>query len=194
MEGRASIDYRCTRCHMRPPAFGKARALSVYRRAQGAPAGLLESIILRHKYAREQSLGRALTELLDEPLPLDLTEYNLVVPVPLHPTRLRWRRFNQSALLARAIAVEGHLALDLKTLVRVTFTQPQTSNDLAQRRRNVRNAFAVTGATAVRGKAILLVDDVITTGATADECAKTLLAAGARLVDVLAVARVIGQD
>jgi len=114
-----------------------------------------------------------------------------VIAVPLHWRRLWWRGFNQAALLAAEIAGRLELALDTSALVRVRWTAPQTARDHDERRRNVRRAFAVRHAPRVAGRRILLVDDVMTTGATADECARTLIGAGARRVDVFTLARVL---
>jgi len=148
-------------------------------------------MIRRHKYGLDQSMGRALAECLGERLPLAGGQYDLVVPVPLHPKRLRWRGFNQAALLAAEVARRLECELDATSLVRVVATPPQTANDLETRRRNVRHAFAVRRAARVANRRVLLVDDVMTTGATANECARTLRAAGARSVDVFTLARVL---
>jgi ComF family protein len=111
--------------------------------------------------------------------------------VPLHRTRLRWRGFNQAALLGVALARRLNCPLDVATLARVHSTPSQTARDRAERRRNVRDAFAVRRPLRVAGQRVLLVDDVMTTGATADECARMLRAAGARRIDVLTLARVL---
>jgi len=111
--------------------------------------------------------------------------------VPLHPSRLRWRGFNQAALLAAPVARRLGCKLDVRSLIRVVATTPQTAKDIQTRRRNVRNAFAVRRPGRIANRRVLLVDDVMTTGATANECARTLRAAGARSVDVLTLARVL---
>jgi ComF family protein len=122
----------------------------------------------------------------------------LIVPVPLHPKRLRWRGFNQSLLLAHALRdtwrqsglpVPPILATGL---ARIRETQPQMELTGVERRVNVAGAFTVPGHAQhrIRGARVLLVDDVATTGATLRECAAALLAAGAERVDAMAVARV----
>jgi ComF family protein len=111
--------------------------------------------------------------------------------VPLHPRRLWWRGFNQAALLAMTIARRLDQPTDLKSLVRIKMTTPQTSKDHDARHRNVRRAFAVARPGRIKGQRVLLVDDVMTTGATVDECARVLIAAGAARVDVLTLARVL---
>ena len=187
-------DGRCGRCREAPPAFDSARAITRYRASgtdfAGGGSSAFATLLRRHKHGLDQSLGRALAEYIDAAPPIDAGAYDLVIPVPLHRRRLRWRGFNQAALLGAALARRLKCPLDAATLARIRSTPPQTARDRAQRVRNVRNAFAVLRPTRVAGRRILLVDDVMTTGATADECARVLHAAGARRVDVLTLARV----
>jgi ComF family protein len=181
---------RCRHCAIAPPAFDSARAITRYRAgADGSNA--VASLLRRHKYGLDQSLSRALAEYLDASLPLDAGSYDVVMPVPLHRTRLRWRGFNQAALLGATLARRLRCPLDVTTLARTRHTPPQTARDRAERARNVRGAFAVRRPARVAGRRILLVDDVMTTGATADECARVLRAAGAERIDVLTLARVL---
>jgi ComF family protein len=180
----------CQRCTSSPPRFSAARAITRYSFAD-EERQTVAMIIRRHKYGRDQSLSHALAECLRDPLPLAENDYDLVIPVPLHRGRLRWRGFNQAALLGIAVARRLRRPLDLSTLTRVRPTAPQTAQNHDERRRNVRAAFAVKRPQRVANRRVLLVDDVMTTGATADECARTLLAAGARRVDVLILARVL---
>jgi ComF family protein len=139
----------------------------------------------------DQSLALALAECLGDKLPIADEDYDIVIPVPLHRGRLRWRGFNQAALLASAVARRLERPLDVTTLVRMRATPPQTSAGHRERQLNVRRAFAVKRPARVANPRVLLIDDVMTTGATVDECARTLLAAGARRVDVLTLARVV---
>jgi ComF family protein len=118
-------------------------------------------------------------------------EYDLLIPVPLHAARLRWRGFNQSLLLARELASAWQMSANPFVLRRCRSTPPQVGLDERARRRNVRGAFEVADRASVKGRAVLLVDDVFTTGATVNECAVTLRRAGARYVDVLVLARVL---
>jgi len=111
--------------------------------------------------------------------------------VPLHPRRLRERGFNQAALLAHEIARRTDRACCADALVRRQDTVPQAGLSAAARRRNVRAAFAVRRKASVAGRTVTLVDDVVTTGATALACGRELLAAGAREVRLLSVARVV---
>jgi ComF family protein len=168
-----------------------ARAAARYRPGQGEENQMVASIIRRHKYGLDQSLTHALAECLGDPLPIGDADYDLVIPVPLHLSRLRWRGFNQAALLGIAVARRLRRPLEMTNLVRVRATAPQTHESSDDRLRNVRNAFAVKHPKRIANRRILLVDDVMTTGATADECARTLLAAGARRVDVLTLTRAV---
>jgi ComF family protein len=180
----------CLRCSNNPPTYGRARALFCYNPAADAPPDILGSVIRRHKYGPNQALGAVLAALLEEGLPVD-PDYDLVIPVPLHRRRLFKRGFNQSALLASAVTRKLGCRLDITALVRLVATPPQTAQDLESRRRNVHNAFAVSYPERVAGRKVLLVDDVLTTGATANECARVLRAAGAGAVDVLTIARAL---
>ena len=121
-----------------------------------------------------------------------LREAELLVPVPLHPRRLRARRYNQSALLARAIARQAGIPAVLDALCRVRATASLQGKSPAARRAELKDAFALrpVRAAVVAGRRVLLIDDVLTTGATADGCARTLLAGGAAQVDLLVAARV----
>lgn len=181
----------CRACTQSPPHFGRARAVARYRPGISEDGQVVPSIIRRHKYGRDQSLSHALAQCLGESLPLNSDDYDLVIPVPLHRRRLRWRGFNQAALLGVAVARKMDCRLDVATLARIRDTPPQTWQDRAQRRQNVRGAFAVTRPHRIVNRSLLLVDDVMTTGATLDECARTLLAAGTRRVDVFTLARAV---
>lgn len=180
----------CIRCSKNPPEFGQARALFLYRTSTDTRPDVLGSIIRRHKYGPNQALAAVLAELLDEQLPLE-PEYDLIVPVPLHRRRLFWRGFNQSALLAAVLTRKLRCPLEVSALIRVRATPSQTAQDVDSRRRNVHNAFAVRYPERVANQRILLVDDVLTTGATANECARVLRQSGAAAVDVMAIARAL---
>lgn len=180
----------CRGCSASPPAFTQARAITRYR-ADDENHAPVPAMIRRHKYGRDQSLTHALAECVGEPIPLAENDYDLVVPVPLHRTRLRWRGFNQAALLGVAIARRIGRPLDTGSLIRARATSSQTAKDRQARHRNVHNAFRVRRPARIANRRILLIDDVMTTGATVDECARALLAAGARRVDVLTLARVL---
>lgn len=143
----------------------------------------------RLKYGRDVSLAPPLAAVLAERAPK--ADHDLILPVPLHRSRLQWRGFNQSLLIARGLPPGAGGRLDRWTLARRRATPPQVGLGERERRKNVRKAFVVTRADAVRTARVLLVDDVMTTGATADECARVLRRAGAREVDVLVLLRAL---
>jgi ComF family protein len=140
-----------------------------------------------HEEALAWRLGRVLGQLALARQVRDKT-YDLVVPVPLHVTRLRKRGYNQSAWLAKSLAKQQGLAWDPFVLRKVSRTPVQTGLPRDQRLKNVRNSFAVD-SDQVAGKRILLVDDVYTTGATLEACARVLKKAGAKEVDTSVIAR-----
>lgn len=167
-----------------------ARACATYV-ASAPESAPLKRALQRYKYVPDVSLAPALGRLLLAHCPLTPVSYDVLVPVPLHIRRLRWRGFNQAQLLARHVARQHRLPLDPFSLERARATDPQVELDDDARRRNVAGAFVVPDPARVRGRRVLLVDDVYTTGATANECSRTLLRAGARHVDVLVLARAI---
>jgi ComF family protein len=186
------VDHRCSRCLTHAPEFGRARACAIYDAADGVEHPL-KSVLQRYKYGREVSLARPLGRLLAERCPLPVGAYTVLMPVPLHLARLRWRGFNQAQFLAQGLARQAGIPLDPFSLERVRPTRPQVELNEAERRRNVRHAFRVRRADGVRGQRVLLIDDVYTTGATVDECSRELMRAGAAQVDVLALARAVLQ-
>jgi ComF family protein len=175
----------CTSCLARPPAYDTARALGLYLSGPGVLNPLARAVraLKFHGHrAAGASLGIALVGLV--PAAGDPT---VVVPVPLHVDRLRERGYNQAVLLARALAPAAGLRLRARALMRVRPTPSQAHLDAAARRANLSGAFIARARLA--GTAVVLVDDVLTTGATADACATALRAAGATRVDVLTVGR-----
>ena len=116
---------------------------------------------------------------------------DLIIPVPLHPRRLRWRGFNQSVLLGREVGRAWGIPLDPFVLTRKTETVPQSTLTLKERRPNVRGAFSISPRRSVENLRLLLVDDIYTSGATVNECTRVLLHSGAREVQVLTLARTV---
>jgi ComF family protein len=180
---------RCAACLARPRAFGRARAAALYDEHS-------RDLILAFKHADRVELaglfagwiGRAAADLL--------AEADAIAPVPLHPARLIHRRYNQAAEIARPLARRHGLTYLPDALVRRRATDSQGGKSGAGRRRNVAGAFHAPKGRArqVEGRRILLIDDVLTTGATAEACAKALLAAGAASVDLAVIARVREAD
>jgi len=127
------------------------------------------------------------------PFPAEPEEVSslMIMAVPLHPKRLREREFNQSILLAREISKALKLPLILNNLQRIRWTRPQIELKGKERLMNVKGAFTLRDPKEVKGKSILLIDDVYTTGATVQECSKVLKKAGAEKIYVLTLARVV---
>jgi ComF family protein len=150
----------------------------------------VRALVHGFKYEHRRELARYFARTIVAALPSEEC-FDLIVPVPLHWTRRIARGYNQSALLARAIGRSTRAPVALRVLVKRRRTADQTSLDIAARRRNVRTAFAVRKARAgfLSGLRVLLVDDVLTTGATAGACARVLREAGASRVFVAAIAR-----
>jgi len=179
----------CSSCLHHPPHFASARAAALYRPAHPGlnPPAPLALAIQGLKYARRRALADALGQLLAERYPFAPTA--LLVPVPLHITRLRERGFNQALLLARRLGRARGLAVASRALVRTRATHAQPGLAAAARRTNLANAFALRPGSAIAEREVVLIDDVLTTGATADACATVLSAAGAARVDVYTVGR-----
>ncbi|MFC3068992.1 ComF family protein [Phenylobacterium soli] len=176
---------RCAACLARPRAFDAARAACLYDEASREP-------ILKLKHADRPDLGELFSLWIGRAARDLVVEADAVAPVPLHALRLLKRRYNQAAEIARPLARREGLAYLPDALVRRRATESQAGKSGSGRRRNVAAAFVVPAARRrqVEGKHILLIDDVMTTGATAEGCARALKAAGAARVDVAVVARV----
>lgn len=172
----------CGRCQRHPPAFDALIPLYPY----DFP---VDQMIQHLKYAHQLALadwfGRQLADVCRH------TGADLVIPLPLHPRRLAERGFNQSVEIARSLARGLDLPLDLNACSRRRDTAPQAGLSLLARRRNMHNAFAC--ACDLTGRHVLLIDDVVTTGATVGECARTLKLHGARQVTVATVARTLND-
>ena len=142
------------------------------------------------KYRGKVSLAKSLGQLMLAALPVAV-EIDLVIPVPLHPSRLREREFNQSLLLADQVAKHLGRPLSFTNLVRTAPSEPQSTLSRKERMKNLRRAFAVRRPESIARKRVLLIDDVLTTGTTVNECAKVLRTAGAEAVFVLTLARTV---
>jgi ComF family protein len=171
----------CGECLRTPPPFAGARAALRY-------AAPVDRLLPHLKFHAGLAQGRLLAQLLLQAWPQWPDPVDLLLPLPLHRSRLGQRGYNQALELARPLARAWQRPLAPDALRRVRATAAQSELDAAQRRRNVRGAFAADAAL-VAGRRVLLIDDVITTGATLREAAATLLAAGAAEVRVLAAAR-----
>jgi ComF family protein len=171
----------CQSCATESPAYAWARAATAYD-------GVVRDALHAFKFGGKRALARPLAALIVETLGDHASdEIDALVPVPLAPARERERGFNQAELLAERLAPALDVPVE-RWLRRTRATSPQTELSATERRANVRGAFRASAA--VDGRAVAIVDDVLTTGATVSECARALAAAGARRVGVLTVARV----
>ncbi len=178
---KVAADDLCARCRTSPLQIERIRAAVYFE-------GALREAIHHLKYKGHTALVKPLGNLMathwqQHPMPADV-----VVPVPLHATRLHERGYNQAALLARELAQQAGLTLDEKTLVRKRATAPQVKLSARERRKNVHDAFCCCNDELAR-KRVLLIDDVCTTGATLEACAIALHESGVRSVQALTLAR-----
>lgn len=174
----------CGNCHKNPPSYDKAIAAGPYE-------GVLAEAIKLFKYKKKIHVGRALAHSII-PLSPPLEKGDFVMPVPLHPSRLREREFNQSAILAAGIGDKLGIPVLTDILLRERHTRPQVELDMKARRKNVVGAFSIQKGEMIIDKDIILVDDVYTTGSTVNECAKALKKNGAGMVYVVTIARMVG--
>jgi len=183
---REGENHLCSECLIQKKYFQKARAFGVY------DGSLMEAIHLL-KYGKRASLSRPLSAIARETFfqYWSVNAIDLLVPVPLHIKRLRERGFNQAHLLIRRWAKQERIQFDAITLCRTRWTEPQTILSRTERQKNIKGAFSLRHPEKIKGKRILLVDDVYTTGATVNECARVLMKAGAEFVDILTLARAV---
>ena len=149
----------------------------------------MESLIHQLKYNNRQDVGEQLGELLAKAVANQIPELDVIIPVPLHPKKEKKRGFNQSVCIAKGLSKELELPILTNAFVRTRNTETQTKKSRIDRFANVSNAFAVIDSEQIKGKRIVLLDDVITTGSTAVTCAEVLFAAGADEVFIAAVAK-----
>ena len=177
-----SVEFNiCPRCHQRQHLVSRARAIGEYD-------GPLRAVIHALKYDGHRSLARPLARLMTVSGASVLRDADVAVPVPLHRSRKRTRGFNQAAEIARYLAIPA-----IPALKRTRATTSQTDLPAEARHANVRNAFTVRRGVDLKGRVLVLVDDVSTTGATLEACAQVLLDAGAREVRALTAARVVSR-
>jgi ComF family protein len=179
----------CEGCRRHPPAWDRGAAAVVYD-------GVARRVVLALKHGDRLDTVGPLAAWMAAAGPRLLAEADLIAPTPLHWRRLLSRRYNQSAELAKRLGRIAGRPVVVDLLTRTRATRPQEGMDRAARAANQAGAFAVSRRrqAAVEGRAVLLVDDVLTSGATLSACADCLRAAGAARVDVLALARVAFAD
>lgn len=173
----------CLECQQHP-----LTSLDSIRSAAFFEFGSIRDVIHKFKYNDLYVLGKSLASMLATCYTINQMKADIIVPVPLHKSRLRERGYNQSAILAKALARLLHLPVEDKTLIRFRKTQSQMTLNAKDRQNNVTNAFSCRNDL-LTTKSVLLIDDVCTTGATLDACATALKASGAKAVHGLTVAR-----
>jgi ComF family protein len=175
----------CAACAARTPSFDRARAACIYDEHA-------RDLILKLKHADRTDLAGLFAHWIARAAADILPDQDAIVPAPLHPLRLLSRRYNQAAEIARPLARLSGIRYFADPVVRVRHTPSQGGKSADGRRRNMAGAFVVPARwrAKVAGKRILLIDDVLTTGATAEGCARALKAAGAARVDLAVIARV----
>ncbi len=181
------VDHWCGNCLARHYAFDLARSLFLYRPPLST---LIRSLKFGGHLTGISTLGAltARSELLGR-----FGEPDLILPVPLHQTRLRERGFNQALVIARGCFPQWKIRIKVDLLVRRRSTLPQTLLTGKERRGNLKNVFDLAHASKVAGKQVLLVDDVFTTGSTVDECSRVLRSAGAARIEVFTLARSLSR-
>ena len=172
----------CAACLARPPRIARTRAAVAYDE-------LSRSLAIRLKYGGKVAIARTMARYM-APLVAEGAD-QLLVPVPLHRSRLWGRGFNQSALVARALSRQLGMRMDVLVLKRVRRTPPLKGMSPVQRRKAVAGAFRVRAKHGIAGKTVILIDDVLTTGSTAEACARALRRAGAARIELVSWARVV---
>ncbi|MEO7813956.1 MAG: ComF family protein [Sphingomicrobium sp.] len=172
----------CGRCLAETPVIARTRAAMAY-------GDIPRSLVMRLKYSRKVALAATMARYM-RPL-VEVEPDTILVPVPLHWTRIWWRGFNQSGLMAGKLAKLTGMRHEPAILERAKRTRSLKNMSPKQRADEVRAAFKVSDKAKVKGRRFLLVDDVLTSGSTSDACAKALLRAGAARVDLICFARVV---
>lgn len=182
--------YLCSRCRASLPWFPEfAKSALAYLEP-------MTQLINDFKFFGAVYLVEDLVDFLEESFceKYDASAVDVIIPVPLHPNRLKTRGYNQSALLADALAKRIDRLCDETSLVRIRDTEHQSRSSGDERRKNVKGAFRVVNPGRIRGRVVLLIDDVMTTGSTFDECEKVLLESGAHRVIPFALAKALMDE
>ena len=184
--GTPGVNGLCDPCAISPPRYGKLRSTAFYQTT-------LQEAIHLFKFEKKKVLAQHLIQLINARMPTDcnMAEYDFVLPIPIHKKRLRERGFNQAVLLANAIAGAEGVPVLTDTLIRKRHTVAQSSLDREARQQNIIGAFGIHNPEIIRGKRLLIIDDVFTTGATIREAVSELWTADPVEIDVLTVARTL---
>ena len=178
--GLSSSGQLCGSCISSPPDFDATHAVFLYQYP-------IDKMMQRYKYGNMLNISHTFGQLLADKSAFEAID--LIIPMPMHPTRIKERGFNQALEIAKVLTKNHPQKLDYKSVIRQTLTPPQASLALKERVKNIKGAFKVNSDLA--GKKIAIVDDVMTTGASLNELAKTLKKAGASHVECWVVARTL---
>ena len=184
--GTLGVNGLCDACAISPPRYGQLRAVALYQTT-------LQQAIHLFKFEKKKGFARHLIQLINAHIPADcdVATYDFILPIPIHKKRLRERGFNQATLLADGIAEAAGVRVLTDTLVRKRHTVAQSSLDREARQQNIVGAFDVVEPGIIRGKRLLVIDDVFTTGATIREAVSELWTADPAEIDVLTLARTV---
>jgi len=175
----------CRDCQKKELYFDKAYSVFAFE-------GVLKELIHKFKYSNKTMLAKVFAKMIFDfamNFNIPLSDYDIMLPVPLHSTRLREREYNQCEILARQLQRFLHLEISTKDVARIKHTRSQITLDKTARWENIVGAFKIKNNQTFKNKNVLIVDDLITTGATASELAKTLKESGAKMVSVLTIAK-----
>jgi len=184
LSGEMEYSIICSDCRENPPRFRRARSAFIL-------TGAGKSMVLRYKYSSNPYLSNPAIDRFFQTGREEYrwSDYDLIIPVPLHPRKARERGFNQSGVLSAGLSRRTGIEFLKRGLIRTRYTRTQTRLSRKERMKNVKGVFRVSTGAGLSGKSVLLVDDVYTTGATVNECTGVLITAGAAAVDVLTLAR-----
>lgn len=178
------ISCKCSDCKRHPHYFSKVVSVLHYE-------GIIKDAIYKYKYGKKTYMYRSFGPLLIKGLKdfeVSIEDIDFVVPVPLHKSKYIKRGFNQAELLAKYIADKENITLSINNLIRIKKTSTQNKLHKLDRLRNMKDAFKIKSERIYKEKNILLVDDIFTTGSTADQCSKVFLEAGAKNIFVICIA------
>lgn len=176
----------CGKCMAKRPTYDMARSVFIYETSS-------KDSILKFKYADKMEFGKTFVSLmLQAGTPL-LQKTDIIMAVPMHWSRRLMRKYNQAEILAKTLGKKTKIPYNPRVLIRTKYTTRQENKNYTERQANVKNVFSVKNKERIKGKRILLIDDVFTTGATVSNCAKTLKKSGAKAVYVLTIAKTIKQ-
>ena len=183
-----SDSFVCGNCINNKSYISKIRAIGIYD-------GVLRKAIHEFKYKGKSKLGFHLANLMIKKIKENqeiiefLKDVSFIIPVPLHRSKLKEREYNQSEILANLISKEIDIPVENNIIKRIKVTRPQSELKEEERQKNVKGVFEVKRNEKIEGKILLLIDDIVTTGATVEECAKVLIKSGANEIRVLSLSR-----